>query len=238
MSRTIDPRMSVAQLVVERPGLIDLFERLGIDYCCGGHLSLLEACQMKGLDARSVARTIDAFAGIQDRGQEGEVDWSEASLTDLCNHIEEAHHRYLTEELPRLSAMVDKVAEVHGESHPSLRKVRITFTEMREELLSHLQKEEKILFPLIRMLESEGKARPGMSVAAPIRQMEREHESSGDALVTLRKLTEEYTPPAGACGTYRAMLTGLERLDRDLHRHIHKENNILFPRAIAMEQAG
>ena len=237
MKQPIDPQASVARLVVERPGLIGLFERLGIDYCCGGHLSLLEACEKKGLDAKSVAQTIDAFASIQAQDPEDAVDWSAASLADLCTHIEETHHRYLTRELPQLSVMVEKVAEVHGQTHPDLRQVREVFGEMKVELLSHLQKEEKILFPLIRMLESEGKKRPGITVSAPIHQMEREHSSSGDALATSRELTEDYTPPADACGTYRAMLMGLERLERDLHRHIHKENNILFPRAIALEEA-
>lgn len=235
--QAIDPRKNVGELVVERPDLIPLFERLGIDYCCGGRLSLEEACARKGLDAASVAQTIDAFESLQDGEQTAEPDWAKESLTALCDHIEQTHHRYLAQELPELGARVAKVARVHGGSDPGLHQVKAIFDDLAQELLDHLRKEEKLLFPLIRRLDNKEKLPPGVSVAAPIRQMESEHAASGDALAALRDLTRGFTAPPGACGTYRAMLAGLERLERDLHLHIHKENNILFPRAIARELA-
>lgn len=235
--RPIDPLRSVGELVVERPDLIPLFERLGIDYCCGGQQSLQEACARKGLDAVSVAQTIDAFSRLQGGEGSDKPDWAKQSLTALCDHIEQTHHRYLVEELPGLAALVDKVAQAHGESDPALHQVKALFHELAAELLDHLQKEEKILFPLIRRLDANQQLPAGMSVEAPIHQMESEHASSGDALAALRDLTRGFTPPPGACGSYRAMLAGLERLERDMHLHIHKENNILFPRAIARQRA-
>lgn len=237
MELSIDPKKSLGEIVAERPRLIPLFERLGLDYCCGGRRTLEEACAHRGLDAKSIVQAIDAFWSAQDRASVDARDWTGESLAALCDHIVETHHRYLIEELPRLGPLVTRVAEVHGESDRRLVQVKGIFDEMYRELLDHLQKEEAILFPLIRRLEAGDHVPTGPTVAAIVRQMEREHASSGDALDALRELTGGYEPPPHACGTYRAMLTGLSQLERDLHLHIHKENNILFPRAIAREQA-
>lgn len=239
----INPQQSVGDLLVERPDLIPLFERLGIDYCCGGRRSLQEACAQINLDAASVAQTIDAFVSLRDENHTSAPDWSQESLTALCDHIEQSHHLYLTEELPVLGALVEKVTMVHGDRHPSLYQVKEVFDALRHELLDHLYKEETVLFPLIRRLESrmqsriQSRSESTMPVAGLIQQMESEHSESGDALTALRDLTDDFTPPADACGSYRAMLTGLERLEKDMHLHVHKENNIVFPRAIAMEEA-
>lgn len=236
MSVSIDARKSVAELILEQPGLTRIFEKLGIDYCCGGKKSLHEACERRGLDAQSVIQTLNALAGAPGGADEG-ADWTRAALAELCDHIEQTHHRYLTEELPRLASLVDKVAKVHGGTHPELPRVREVFIGMARELLSHLQKEERVLFPLIRVLESDESAAPVGAVAAPIQRMEAEHQAAGDDLETLRELTDGFVPPADACGSYRAMLSGLEDLEQDLHRHIHKENNILFPRAIERDHS-
>jgi len=158
-------------------------------------------------------------------------------LTELADHIEQVHHTYLKAELPRLDAMTEKVLEVHGESDPRLADVRRAFVGLHQELSSHLMKEEQILFPMIRQLESSSHV-PAFhcgSVANPIRQMEYEHDSAGKALAVMRASTDDYRPPEWACNTYRAMLDGLKQLEWDLHQHIHKENNVLFPKAIRRE---
>jgi regulator of cell morphogenesis and NO signaling len=216
----------VGELVVERPARARVFEQFGIDYCCGGKKTLLAACAEKDVDAGDVLAALGALD--DDSGEE--EDWSEASLTALCAHIETVHHAFLRSELPRLAALVDKVTRAHGSAHPELAEVQEVYRGLVSELESHIEKEEGELFPAIRHLEESG-ARA--SLAAPISTLEHEHDDTGSALERLRALTAGYAPPQGACNSYRAMLDGLEQLERDLHTHIHEENNILFARALA-----
>ncbi|QDV86197.1 hemerythrin domain-containing protein [Stieleria magnilauensis] len=160
------------------------------------------------------------------------------SLTELADHIETTHHAYLREELPRLDFMTEKVARVHGDKEPRLLKTREAVVALKAELEPHMMKEEKILFPMVRQLEA-ATERPEShcgSVGNPIRQMEHEHDQAGNALAILNDSTDGYTPPEWACNTYRAMLDSLAQLERDMHQHIHKENNVLFPKAIQLEQ--
>jgi regulator of cell morphogenesis and NO signaling len=209
---------------------------LGIDYCCGGKKTLAQACNQKNLDPQAILFKLQEKAGA---GTEPDpaADASSMSLTELVDHIEQAHHAYLHEELPRIAAMTLKVAIVHGEKDPRLKQVQETFRGMALELWNHMYKEEECLFPMIRQLEaSEGLASvPGGTVANPIRQMEAEHDDAGLALERLHELTDGYVPPEWACKTYRALLAGLAYLERDMHAHVHKENNVLFPRALEME---
>jgi regulator of cell morphogenesis and NO signaling len=227
----IDRELTVAELVVERPGLARVFERLGIDYCCGGKVSLETACARKGLDPQEVAELLDAAGESEDGGEA--VDWSTAPLADLCDHIVETHHAYLREELPRLSALVAKVVEAHAEEHPELREVEDVYEGVAAELQGHMFVEEAVLFRACRDLE-EGSGSGIASLAVPVQAMEADHAVTGAALERLRSLTAGYTPPPSACTSYVAMLDGLEALERDLHQHIHEENNILFPRALAI----
>lgn len=157
-------------------------------------------------------------------------------LGELCDHIEATHHRYLREELPRLSAFVEKVSMVHGERHPDLLEVKAVYDELSRELLSQLAEEEQVLFPMIRSLAAAGTGSSTGSVATPIRRTAEAHERVEHALERLRRLTDGYTPPADACGSYRAMLIGLAALENDLQTHIQKESGALFPRAIEMEK--
>ena len=159
------------------------------------------------------------------------------TLTDLANHIEETHHAYLRAEFPRLDMMTEKVAAVHGDHNESLHAVRQTFLALVAELQSHMMKEEQILFPMVRQIDSDEPTPASHcgTIANPIRQMEAEHDIAGSALETLNGLTNGYTPPEWACNTYRAMLDALAHLESDMHQHIHKENNVLFPRAIELE---
>lgn len=232
---TINADTTVAQLVIEQPALTRIFDKLGIDYCCGGKKPLREACETRGLDPDTVVQTLNAFAAAGGAEADG-TDWSRAGLAELCDHIGQTHHRYLAEELPRLGQLVNKVSRVHGGRHPHLHQVKEVFTELSEELLTHTQEEDANVFPLIRELEAGAEPAPE-TVAALIEQMEADHDETGDALAMLRELTDGYTIPVDACGSYRAMLSGLEELERDTHQHIHKENNILFPRAIEKGQA-
>ena len=229
--------MRVGKIVAQQPSVARVFEDYQIDYCCRGNTTLTEACDERKV---SVAEVVGRIEQLQhdDEGESGES-WNEASLTDLADHIVVTHHKFLATELPRISGLVEKVFNAHGEKRPELRDVLGTFTAMRSELESHMLKEENVLFPAIRLLESENvlQSFPFGSVRNPIAMMEHEHDDAGNGLRRLRELTGDFTPPDGACPTYRVMLDSLKNLEQDLHLHIHKENNILFPRAQQLEQS-
>ncbi len=223
----------VGELVAEHPDWLRVFEELQIDYCCHGENTLHEACQQQDLDPGEVL----AKLAPQEAVASDQRDWRTAPLSELCDHIEQTHHAYLRTELPRLESLVAKTNEVHGERHPELQGVERSFRGLQAELIPHMMKEEQILFPAIRQLETASQPLnlPFGSVQNPIRMMESEHDTAGNLLRHLRLLTNDYTAPASACNTYRAMLDGLRELELDLHEHIHKENNILFPRAAKLE---
>lgn len=232
---TMDTKRTVGALVTEQPARARVFEQYGIDYCCGGKTPLADACAAKGLDSQEVLDRIMAEDARQ--ANTDQTDWSQATLSDLIDHIEQTHHVYLRRELPRLTTLTAKVREVHGANRPELVLVEEVFLTLQDELESHMMKEEQVLFPLIRQLEA-ADTLPSIhcgSVENPIGMMEHEHDNAGQALARLRQLTRDYEVPADACNTYRTMLSGLEELELDLHQHIHKENNILFPRASRRE---
>jgi len=225
----------VGKIVAQHPQVARVFEKYQLDYCCRGAQPLADACRRNNLDLAQVTTEIQQ---ILDSGDSVDTtDWADAPLSDLSSHIVDTHHRFLNTELPRISGLVAKVKNAHGENHPELAKVAETFELMRSELESHMAKEENILFPAVELLESEHRSGdfPFGSVANPIGMMEHEHDDAGNALRRLRELTDNYTPPADACPTWRVMLEALLNLEQDLHLHIHKENNILFPRAIQLE---
>lgn len=220
----------VGRLVAERPSRSRVLERWGLDYCCGGKKPLGEACEEKHLDANAVERELlaaDTAPGSL------EMNWTTEPMPALCDHIVSAHHDYLRQALPRLSGLIEKVCNAHGENHFELYEVQAIFHEFRAELELHMMKEEQILFPLIKSLEA-ADIHPTANVGSiryPIGVMESEHESAGAALARMRELTHDFRPPQEACNTYRAMLDGLEELEKDMHQHVHLENNVLFPRA-------
>lgn len=238
MNQKINPQHSVGQLVTESPSRSRVFENLKIDYCCGGKIPLVEACQKRGLEVESVVAMLDQ-ADADSAGITAEkIDPDSMSLTELADHIENVHHAYLWSELPRLDQITDRVNRVHGDKDPRLGTVRTAFSDLQGEMLNHMMKEEQILFPMIRGIESGGAPGAGLrgSISIPIQEMEAEHEHAGDALSIMREATDGFQPPEWACNTYRAMLDGLAVLERDLHQHVHKENNVLFPKAIGLEQ--
>lgn len=236
MTTTIDPTTTVGQLVTQRPSRSRVFERYHLDYCCHGGTPLQEACAAKGVDLNAV---LQALSEAEAQATDDETDWTARSLTDLADHIEQTHHLYLRDELPRLRRMVDRVTEVHGERHTWLPELQSTFHALQDELQQHMMKEEQILFPICRQLDSASgpTAFHCGTVRNPIAQMEHEHDNAGRALEAMRELSSGYTPPEDACNTFRALLDGLRELELDLHQHIHKENNILFPRAVEAEAA-
>lgn len=231
---TTQAQETVGEMVANRPVLSRVFEQVGIDYCCGGKKTLEQACDEKGLDVQSVFAALTACSATED---EAFLDTAAMSLSELADHIEQTHHAYLRREFPRLDWMTQKVATVHGDHEPRLRQIRETYLQLVAELSSHMMKEEKVLFPLIRQLEA-STAAPAFhcgSLANPMRQMETEHHDAGSALDKLSELSDGYTPPDWACNTYRAMLDALAHFQLDMHQHVHKEESILFPKALALE---
>jgi len=227
---------SVGRWVAERPETSRVFEALQIDYCCAGNKPLSEACIERRLDPQQVLSQLCRTS--EETVSEPAERWLEASLSALCDHVERTHHAYLKTELPRLGAMIAKVVAAHGATHPEMTEVRQAFLALQAELVPHMFNEEQILFPAIRHLDrADGPiAFPFGTIANPIRMMEHEHDNAGDALARIRRATVDFRVPADACNTYRALLDGLHTLERDMHQHVHKENSILFPRAIAREQ--
>ncbi|MCP4190037.1 MAG: iron-sulfur cluster repair di-iron protein [Planctomycetaceae bacterium] len=234
---TLDTSSTVAQWVSKFPQTSRLFEQLQIDYCCGGGVVLADVCERQKLDANAILTQLeDAIAHPQHESTEN---WSDSGLCELCDHIQQTHHAYLRKELPRLTELVDKVASAHGANHPKLGGLQEVFAALRAELEPHMFKEEQILSPAIRQMEEAASSPhfPFGTVANPIRMMEHEHDNAGNALARIRELTDDFLLPDDACNTYRVMLDSLRQLEGDLHQHIHKENNILFPRARALESS-
>ena len=233
------PQTTVRGIALEQPASIRVFEHFGIDYCCGGRKPLVEACQERSIEPKAVLDAIqEAIAG----GGEQTRDWSQAKLEAICSHIVETHHAYIRGELPRLEMLAQKVVSRHGATHPELEQIQQLIGSIGEELLQHLSKEEMVLFPFITNLErnltSCGPRPLGCfgAVRNPIRMMIAEHESAGEALARMRVLSSGFAPPEGACPTYRGFYQALQDFEMDLHQHVHLENNILFPRAIELDE--
>jgi regulator of cell morphogenesis and NO signaling len=220
---------TVGELVAERPGRSRVFESFGIDFCCQGARTLQAACEGKGLSAATVVEKLEAESAGKTEPMKNPA---ELPANELCRYIVETHHGFLRRELPRLGGLSEKVARVHGTHTPSLVEVAQVFSQVYQELDSHMMKEEQILFPAIAaMCRGEGMMMP---LDGPIACMMHEHDDAGAGLARLRELTRGYQPPADACNTYRALFAGLADFEADLHRHIHLENSVLFPTAKAM----
>lgn len=221
---------SLGELVAESPARAAVLDRFGLDYCCHGERRLADACAAAGLDPATVAADLETVAapGTADHPTDPAA---------LADYIEATHHGYLHAELPELDALADKVAGVHGGRHPELADVRRLVAEVRADLEPHLLKEERVLFPAIRALSSGTREFPFGTVRNPIRMMSLEHERAGELLAQLRSVTGAYRVPADGCASYRSLYERLEALESDTHRHIHLENNVLFPAAVALEDA-
>lgn len=221
---------TVGQLVAERPSRARVFEKFGIDYCCGGRKPLDQACRDRAVDVKAV---LDELRRNDER-RAPEQDWAVLGLTGLADHIEQTHHDSLRQELPRLDFLTHKVAAAHGQRHPELLRLRDVFSAFKTELLNHMQKEELVVFPLCRRLQAGEVEAPasGVGLRRPIDVLTHEHDDAGEALAEMRRLTSGFEPPADACNTYRALLDSLKELEADMHQHVHLENNVLFPAAL------
>jgi len=231
---TVTIERTLGDLVADNPARADILESLGLDFCCGGSQRLDEACLAVGLDPATVARLLQRPPVIATTVS-AEPDLRALTLTALVDHIEATHHAFMKRALPRLAQFAAKVSEVHGDLHPYLREMKETLADLTAEIELHLGKEEAVLFPAIRTLEANEGA-PAFHcghLSNPIRVMEQEHDQAGAALARLRELSGGYALPEGACETFAAYYEALQALERDLHRHIHKENNVLFPRTLA-----
>ena len=221
---------TVGQLVAERPSRARVFEKFGIDYCCGGRRPLEQACRDRAVDVQVVLEELRH----NDARRVPERDWAALGMARLADHIERTHHDYLRQELPRLNFLTHKVAAAHGQRHPELVRLRDVFSAFKAELLNHMQKEELVVFPLCRRLEAgevDGEA-AGPGMRRPVDVLTHEHDAAGRALEEMRRLAGDYVPPADACNTYRALLDSLKELEADMHQHVHLENNVLFPAAL------
>ena len=233
---------TVRELALENPAATRVFEKLGIDYCCGGNKSLEEACRTANLPMDLVLDSLEMAEQATMAAQKNH-DWPKEPLADLIAHINATHHKHTREELARLGPLFDKVCSVRGKNHPELLDARASFAGLSQELTMHMMKEEKVLFPyIVRMEEAVIQQEPVLpppfgSVQSPVSMMEHEHESAGNALRAMRQASSGYTTPPDACVSYQTLYRALAEFEADLHQHIHLENNILFPRAIAMEQA-
>lgn len=221
----------VGQLVAEKPARSRVFERWGIDYCCGGKKTLFETCEIRAIDSNDIVRDLEN-SDSDSASETAALDLRAVPLGQLCDHIVKTHHGYLREALPRLSMLIEKVADRHGSNDRRLIDLKNLFARFRADMTSHMAKEEHILFPMIEALENDTSDR---GIEYPIRAMLAEHDNAGADVAEMRSLTNGFSPTPEACNTYRAMLHGLAELETDLHQHVHKENNILFPRAIEKE---
>lgn len=229
---------TVRDIATANPAATRVFEKYGIDYCCGGKVPLAEACAAKDLDAGEVIASLEAAAASS---IPSERDWTTESLASLAAHIVGTHHAFVTREVPRLNELARKVVSRHGSTRQELSAIQLKLAELGEELITHQGKEEIVLFPYISKLEQFVSGNGTMprscfgSIANPITMMTKDHDFAGSLMAEIRTLSQGYTPPGGACPTFRAFYSGLQEFEQDLHRHIHLENNILFPRAATLE---
>lgn len=229
-STVLDPSITLADLVTQRPGLARELERRALDYCCGGQRTLAQACAAQGLDVDEIVAALTVAPG-------GETErWARLGPADLVDHIEATHHAYLHQEMARLTALAAKVAGVHGGRHPELLEVERLYGELRDDLEPHLAKEERVLFPMIREYAAVNAAPPfrRSTLADPIAVLMGEHDRAGELLEQLRAATAGFVVPADGCASYTALYVGLEQLEADTHLHVHKENNVLFPAVVAL----
>ena len=236
---TLTTTKNVRDYAIETPQTIPVFEKLGIDFCCGGNRPLEEACAAANLDLDQVLQSLETAIAEPSRPSDREL--KSGSLAELISHIVRTHHAYVRTQIPEVEHLLEKVHSKHGENHPELTTIQNTFHGLAQELMMHMMKEENILFPYVERMEESVIQRepilppPFGTVANPVRMMEHEHDDAGVALRALRDASQNYNPPTDACTSFRALYTALGNFEKDLHQHIHLENNILFPQALQME---
>jgi regulator of cell morphogenesis and NO signaling len=233
------PQETIGEMVVKDYRKAQVFKKLGIDFCCGGKKTLAEVCDKKGIDVEVVKAQLSEINDIE---QANALPFDSWDLAFLSDYIENTHHQYVKENIPFILELANKVARVHGDRHPELIKVAYIFNRIAHDLSLHLEKEEKILFPHVKALASAAKNKtkfieaPFGSVSNPTQIMEVEHEHAGEDLAEIRELTHNYLLPQDACTSYTILFKKLQEFENDLFNHVHLENNILFPKAIRLEE--
>jgi regulator of cell morphogenesis and NO signaling len=232
MVGVIGPATTLGDIVTRHPSLAGELERLGLDFCCGGDATLGQACRDAGLDPTAVAAELSSSIG-----DDSPAAWSGLDIADLVGHVVDTHHRYLREELPRLEVLLDEVVDIHGARHVELTEMARCFHQMRAAVESHLLEEERMLFPAVLRMASTSIAPTFAfgSIGSPISTLLCEHDDIAALLRELRSLSSDYRVPDDGCPSYRALFEGLEQLEADTHLHVHKENNVLFPRIVLFE---
>ncbi len=234
----INSEMTVRDVAIQLPESTRLFESLKIDYCCGGNQPLGQACTSAGVDVDDV---MEMLAGVEQSNEA--KDFQNTSLPELITHILDTHHVFTKSEMDRLQLLADKVLNAHGGNHPELVHLDELLTRLCDDLKPHMFKEEQILFPYINALVQAADQNrtvpfaPFGTVKNPIRMMTMEHDTAGEILRELRALTSDYKVPADACISYQTLYQALQNFEKDLHQHIHLENNLLFPKALELENA-
>jgi regulator of cell morphogenesis and NO signaling len=224
---------TLSQIVTTHHQAAKVFENYGLDFCCKGKRSLDSACQEKQIPLQNVLMDIEN--AVKNEGSFPAFDTM--SLTELAEYIVRVHHGYVRTNLPQISEYIFRVATKHGDSFPYMKDVQVLFSELKQQFEEHMVKEEKVLFPGIKLRELNFSVNMGPDyVQLPIHRMEQEHDEAGQIMQKIRELTNNYTPPSQACTTFRLALNSLKAFEQDLHQHVHLENNILFPKAI--EQFG
>jgi len=230
---------TIGSFVAEDYRAASVFNKYGIDFCCRGGRSLEEVCETKNIDLEEISEALNkAFSSDNN----GSIDFRAWPLDLLADYIEKTHHRYVDEKSGVILQFLEKLCQVHGKNHPELFEIHKLFNETAGAMAQHMKKEELILFPFIRKMtkasitgEKLEQAQFG-TVETPIEMMEHEHDEEGVRFRKIAKLSDNYTPPANACNTYRVTFSMLQEFEQDLHKHIHLENNILFPAAISLEK--
>jgi regulator of cell morphogenesis and NO signaling len=236
----LDSTQSVREIVQQYPATVPVFEAHGIDYCCGGGKSLEEACSTKKIPLNRVVS--DLAGALVARPDENDGQWMTSSLKELSAHIVERYHGYAKRELPRLAALAEKVQGRHGHMYPELHQLREVVDALTSEMSTHMLKEEQVLFPRICVIEQSAKNGTDLEPAFfgalinPIRHMMSDHDDTGHLLQSIREATHGYKLPEKACMSFQALYHGLVDFEKDTHRHIHLENNVLFPRALDLEK--
>jgi regulator of cell morphogenesis and NO signaling len=236
-----DANQTVRSIAIDQPASTRVFERFGIDYCCGGQRSVEEACRRAKAPLDQVMGALDE---LQANGTPAaEQSWTQSSLAELTAHIIERHHRYVRDEAPRIERLLKTVVDRHAKAHPELNEIQETFAALSSELFAHMLKEERVLFPFLEEMENAARFGVGApyacfnSVRTPISRMLDDHDDAGALTARIRDLSAGHRAPEGSCPTYRGLYQALEEFERDLHQHIHLENNILFPRAVEIERS-
>ncbi|MBS1611093.1 MAG: iron-sulfur cluster repair di-iron protein [Bacteroidetes bacterium] len=225
---------TLAGIVTGNHQAVGVFEKYNLDFCCKGKRTLAEACLENSIDALTIERELNS---IKEAQQSRQMPFTEMSAEQLINYLLVKHHFYVKQSMPRIQSHLQKVAMKHGDRFPYMREVFNLFAAVNEDMTQHMEKEEMILFPRIKEVEqllllNESAYIQEVFISAPIQAMETEHERAGELLFNIRRLTNNYSAPEGACTTFKICLAELKEFEEDLHEHVHLENNILFPKAL------